>query len=90
MEADFDFTPVIREWVKSVPNELDFVTERDNMLRVSKVLLHTHYIDVKVLLHAHYIVYVWSWLLSVTPCCACLRCYYTHIMMYICEVGARA
>ena len=43
MEADFDFTPVIREWVKSVPNELDFVTERDNMLRVSKVLQHTHY-----------------------------------------------
>jgi hypothetical protein len=29
---------VIREWAKSVPNELNFRTESDNMKRVSRVL----------------------------------------------------
>ena len=35
LDKDFDFSPVIREWSKEVPKELDFRTEARNMERVA-------------------------------------------------------
>ena len=88
MEADFDFTPVIREWVKSVPNELDFVTERDNMLRVSKVLLHTHYSVLECVLSLLLLLVFSIRMRSITIIIILmLRCYYTHIILCMYGVG---
>ena len=38
VEPDFDFSPVIREWANSIPNELDFEQEKRNLHRVSHTL----------------------------------------------------
>lgn len=35
LDKDFDFSPVIREWCKEVPKELDFRREASNMERVA-------------------------------------------------------
>lgn len=35
LDADFDFTPVVREWAREVPKELDFVCEAANTKRVA-------------------------------------------------------
>lgn len=36
LDADFDMSPVIREWAKEVPKELDFLQEASNMQCVEK------------------------------------------------------
>ena len=38
LDKDFDFSPVIREWSKEVPAELDFRREAQNMERVARNL----------------------------------------------------
>jgi len=38
LDKDFDFSPVIREWSKEVPAELDFRREAQNMVRVARNL----------------------------------------------------
>ena len=38
LDPDFDFSPVIREWAKEVPAELDFRKEASNMQRVTQNL----------------------------------------------------
>ena len=38
LEPDFDFSPVIREWARSIPNELDFREEERNLQRVTRAL----------------------------------------------------
>ena len=35
LDADFDFSPVVREWSREVPRELDFRREAANMARVA-------------------------------------------------------
>ena len=50
LDPDFDFSPVIREWAREVPKELDFRREAANMQRVAANLA-PHYgrgIDVKL------------------------------------------
>jgi len=37
-DADFDFSPVVREWAKSIPNELDFEIETANTREVEAKL----------------------------------------------------
>ena len=42
LEPDFDFSPVIREWAQSIPNELDFETEKSvSQQNVPTPLYHT-------------------------------------------------
>ena len=38
LDPDFDFSPVVREWAKEVPKELDFRCEAKNMHRVTENL----------------------------------------------------
>ena len=50
LDPDFDFSPVVREWAKEVPKELDFKREAANMGKVAANLA-PHYgsgIDVKL------------------------------------------
>ena len=38
LDPDFDMSPVVREWAKELPKELDFNREASNMLRVQRGL----------------------------------------------------
>jgi len=38
LDADFDFSPIVREWASEVPRELDFSCEAENMSRVARNL----------------------------------------------------
>lgn len=38
LDPDFDFSPVVREWAREVPKELDFRVEAENMKRVANNL----------------------------------------------------
>jgi predicted unusual protein kinase regulating ubiquinone biosynthesis (AarF/ABC1/UbiB family) len=40
LDPDFDFSPVIREWAREIPKELDFRCEARSMQRVERNLAH--------------------------------------------------
>ena len=40
LDPDFDFSPVIREWAREIPKELDFRCEANNMQRVERNLAY--------------------------------------------------
>ena len=40
LDADFDFSPVIREWAREIPKELDFRCEATSMKRVEANLAY--------------------------------------------------
>ena len=42
LEPDYDLTPIARQWMTAIPEELDFVREAENMRTLSGLLAARH------------------------------------------------